>query len=158
MPYLLRRLLSTEPLSAALIARLALGCVMLPHGLQKTLGAFGGEGFRGTIDGFTQMGFPVAIALLVVLAESLGSLALIVGFLTRIAAFGILNVMIGAVALVHHQHGFFMNWQQQKSGEGFEYHLLAIALALVVLLVGAGRWSIDRWLMQRLVKRRGMMR
>jgi len=127
-----------------LILRLGLAIVILPHGLQKVVGWFGGAGLAGTYDRFTEgMGIPAVLAVLVIAAESLGSVALILGFLTRLAAFGILCVMVGAIAMVHWQHGFFMNWTGQKAGEGFEFHLLAITLALGLLIGGAGRWSID---------------
>jgi putative oxidoreductase len=143
------RLLRTSNDSAALVARLALGLVMLPHGAQKVLGWFGGEGLRATIDGMSQQGIPVALALAVVAGELLGSIALVAGLLGRLAAAGILLIMLGAIVLVHFEHGFFMNWTGAQSGEGFEYHLLAMGLALVVLIKGSGALSIDRALRRR---------
>ena len=127
-----------------MIVRLALGIVFLPHGLQKTLGLFGGGGFSGTMGFFTGQGMPAALVFLVILAESAGSLGLILGFLTRIAALGIGCVMVGAIFMVHLPNGFFMNWDGKQAGEGFEYHLLAIGMALALLLGGGGRASIDR--------------
>ena len=117
---------------------------MLPHGLQKTLGLFGGQGFSGTMAYFTGQGMLAALAFLVILAESAGSLGLIVGLLTRIAALGIGCVMVGAILTVHLPNGFFMNWFGNQKGEGFEYHLLAIGIALALLVGGGGRASIDR--------------
>jgi putative oxidoreductase len=141
---MLRKLISTSNDSIPLIARLTLGLVMLPHGLQKTLGLFGGHGFAGTMEYFTDtMGIPWIFALLAIAAESLGALALISGFLGRIAALGVAGVMAVAVATVHWQHGFFMNWSGAQPNEGFEYHLLALALALIVILRGSGRASVD---------------
>lgn len=126
------------------IIRIFLGAVMLPHGLQKTLGLFGGYGFDGTMGFMTsQVGMPWSIALLVVLGESLGALGLIVGFLTRFCAFGIACIMAGAIFLVHYHNGFFMNWTGQQTGEGFEYHLLAMGMALALMLLGGGKWSVD---------------
>jgi putative oxidoreductase len=93
---------------------------------------------------FTGMGIPVLFALLAIAAELLGSLGLIVGLLTRVAAFGILVNMVVAVLMVHGQFGFFMNWFGNQKGEGFEYHLLAIAIAVALMIEGGGRFSIDR--------------
>jgi putative oxidoreductase len=127
----MRWLFSTNAGWSGLILRLGLGIVMFPHGMQKLLGWFGGHGFAATYQQFTEgMHFPVIVAILVILAESLGSIGLIVGCLTRIAAFGILCNMVGAIAIVHWRNGFFMNWFGQQSGEGFEYHLLVIAMSL----------------------------
>ncbi len=148
---MLTRLLHTENDYGALVVRLALGIVMFPHGAQKVLGWFGGHGFAGTMNFFTEtMGLPYAVALLVVLAEFLGSLGLIVGALTRIAALGIGSVMVGAIAMVHLPHGFFMNWSGNQAGEGFEYHILAIGMSLALILRGAGALSVDRFLGRKL--------
>jgi putative oxidoreductase len=140
-----RRVLATEGDWGATVARVALGAVMLPHGAQKLLGWFGGYGFQGTM-GFltTQVGLPYPIALLVILIESIGALALVLGLAGRVVAAGVAAVMIGAVATVHLHNGFFMNWAGTQKGEGFEYHILAIALALVVILRGSGAASADR--------------
>jgi putative oxidoreductase len=137
-------LLRTEDSTSLMIVRLALGIVMLPHGLQKTLGLFGGMGFGGTMGAFTGQGISAPLAFLVILAESAGSLGLIVGLLTRIAALGVGSVMVGAIFMVHLPNGFFMNWFGKQAGEGFEYHLLAIGMALALLLGGGGRASLDR--------------
>lgn len=139
------RLFATTDSVPLLITRLGLGLVILPHGLQKMFGWFGGGGFSATMESFTaQMGIPVIFAFLAIMAEFLGSLGLIFGFLSRIAAFGILCNMTVAALLVHLPVGFFMNWSGQLQGEGYEFHLLAIALALSVIVGGAGRFSIDR--------------
>jgi putative oxidoreductase len=140
----MKSLLRTNDSWPLLIARLGLGVVMLPHGLQKTVGLFGGYGFSGTMGYFTSQGMPALLAFLVILSESAGSLGLIVGFLTRIAAFGCASVMLGAIAMVHWQNGFFMNWFGKQAGEGFEYHVLAIGLALALLVGGGGKASLDR--------------
>lgn len=135
---------------SGLILRVSLGVVMLPHGAQKLLGWFGGPGFSVAMAGFTdKMHIPAPLAVAVIAAESFGALGLIVGLCTRIAAFGILCDMIGAIALVHWHNGFFMNWAGTQAGEGFEYHLLAIAVSLVLLIAGAGRWSLDRLIADR---------
>ncbi len=127
------------------IVRLVLGVVFFAHGAQKMLGWFGGYGFHGTMGFFThQMGIPAPFAFLAICAEFFGGLGLIVGLLSRIAAFGIIVNMLVAIATVHHVNGFFMNWTGQQKGEGFEYHLLAIAMGLVILIKGAGALSVDR--------------
>jgi putative oxidoreductase len=142
---LVTTLLRTDGSATALIARLALGLVMFPHGAQKVLGWFGGYGFEGTMGFLTgQVGLPWVVALLVLAIEFLGSIALIVGAAGRLAALGIVAVMTGAIATSHVANGFFMNWSGQQPGEGFEYHLLAIALAAVVLVAGSGKASVDR--------------
>lgn len=140
------KLINTDDNIASLIARVVLGIVILPHGLQKLLGLFGGAGFTGTMGFFTGQGLPAALAFLVIIGESFGSLGLIFGFIGRFCAFGIMLVMLGAVMMVHLKVGFFMNWTGRQPGEGFEYHLLAIGLGLIVLLKGSGAFSIDRWL------------
>ena len=141
---MLRKVLSTQDNVAPLVMRVMLGVVFFPHGAQKVLGWFGGYGLEGTLNFFTQtMGIPLVFALLVIAAEFFGALGLIVGFLTRIAAFGIASVMAGAIFMVHLQHGFFMNWAGKQAGEGFEYHLLALALAVALMIVGGGKASVD---------------
>jgi len=142
---LLGRMLATEGDWGATVARVALGGVMLPHGAQKLLGWFGGFGFHATM-GFltTQVGLPYPIAVLVILIESFGGLFLVLGLGGRVMAAGVAAVMVGAVVTTHLANGFFMNWAGTQRGEGFEYHILAFALALVVMLRGSGAMSVDR--------------
>ena len=140
----MKTLMYTQDNIAYFIARVFLGIVILPHGLQKTLGMFGGYGFSDTVNFFTAMGMPVVVAYLIIIGESLGSLGLIFGFLGRVGAFGITLTMLGAIFMVHIHNGFFMNWSGNQQGEGFEFHLLAIGLALIVLVKGSGKWSVDR--------------
>ena len=140
-----RKLISTSDDFAPTVARLVLGVVMFAHGAQKMLGWFGGYGFTGTMGFFTQMlHIPAPLAFLAICAEFFGGLGLIVGLLGRVAAFGILMNMLVAIFTVHIQNGFFANWSGQQKGEGIEYHLLAIALALVVMIKGSGALSADR--------------
>jgi putative oxidoreductase len=141
---MLKKLMQTDDDVGMMIVRLALGIVMFPHGAQKLLGWFGGGGFSGTMQGMTQMGLPAVVVFLVIIAEFFGSLSLLTGFLGRIGAFGVLCVMLGAIFLVHLPHGFFMNWSGSQKGEGFEYHLLAIGIALAIIVKGSGALSIDR--------------
>ena len=144
--YLLQSVLRTSSAWAPLIARLALAIVIFPHGAQKVLGWFNGRGFEATMDLFTNtMHIPVLFAVLAIVAEFLGPLGLFVGLGTRVAAFGIACIMAVA-ALMHAQHGFFMNWHATQTGEGIEFHILAIGLAVALMISGAGRLSLDRLL------------
>lgn len=146
----LAALLGTSNDVTLTLLRLTLGLIMLPHGLQKTIGLFGGYGFQGTMGFFTSMGIPAVLAFLAIAAESAGAIALIAGFGTRIAAFGVGTVMAVAVLTVHRANGFFMNWYGNQKGEGFEYHLLAIGIALALIIRGAGRFSVDRAIADKL--------
>jgi putative oxidoreductase len=140
----LRKLLSTPNDLTLTLVRLVLGIVFFAHGAQKMLGWFGGYGFHGTMGFFTHQGIPAPLAFLAICAEFFGGLGLIVGLLSRIAAFGIMVNMLVAIVTVHRFNGLFMNWFGNQKGEGYEYHLLAIALCLVVMIKGAGALSIDR--------------
>ena len=140
----MRKILSTSNDFTLTIVRLVLGVVFFIHGAQKMLGWFGGFGFSGTMGFFTQqLHVPAPFAFLAICAEFFGGLGLLVGLLSRVAAFGILCNMVVAVLTVHIHNGFFMNWTGKQKGEGYEYHLLAIALLLVVMIKGAGAFSID---------------
>lgn len=140
----LQLLLQTNSSAGPLVARLALGLVFLPHGLQKTFGLFGGHGFSGTMQFFTGTAhIPALFAFLAIAAEFAGAIGLIVGLLSRVAAFGIACVMVVAIATVHGANGFFMNWAGTQKGEGFEYHILALGLALAIMIQGAGKASLD---------------
>lgn len=146
-----RYLLGTERDPGALIARLALAGVFFPHGAQKVLGWFGGYGLSGTYGFFTQqMGIPAPFALAAIFTEFLAPLALVLGIGSRLAALGIAAIMVVATLTVHLPHGFFMNWSGSQAGEGFEYHLLALALALVVIVKGGGLGALDARLAKRL--------
>ena len=144
---MLKKLFQTNDDAALLVLRVVLGAVFFPHGMQKLFGWFGGPGFSGTMDMFTtKMAIPAVFAFLAIMAEGLGSLGLITGFLTRVAAFGITVNMIVAVYLLHWQNGFFMNWFGNQKGEGFEYHLLVIAIGIALMIKGGGKWSVDKGL------------
>lgn len=146
MKQTLIRFIATGEDTGLALARIVLGLVFLPHGAQKLLGLFGGHGFMGTMNYFMSTGLPAPFAFLVIMAESLGALALVLGLFGRFMAFGIAMVMAGAIAMVHFQHGFFMNWFGTQQGEGFEFHLLALGLALLVMFNGSGRFSLDRFI------------
>ena len=137
-------LLGTDANVVGLILRYTLAVVMFPHGAQKVLGWFGGYGFKPTMQFFTSAGIPPLLALLALAAEFLGPLGLAVGLLTRVAAFGLFCVMLVAIITTHGRHGLFMNWYGNQKGEGFEYHLLALGIALALIIMGGGAWSLDR--------------
>jgi putative oxidoreductase len=140
-----RKLMVTTDDWTLTLLRLVLGVIFFVHGAQKTLGWFGGYGFSGTMGFFTNMmHIPAPFAFLAICAEFLGGLGLIVGLLGRVAAFGISVNMIVAVLMIHSHFGFFMNWTGQQRGEGFEYHLLAVAVAIVIMVKGSGAFSADR--------------
>ncbi|MGH9356997.1 MAG: DoxX family protein [Terriglobia bacterium] len=146
----MRSIFNTRADFVLTVMRLVLGVVFFAHGAQKMLGWFGGNGFRATMGFFVHgMHIPAPFAFLVICAEFFGGIGLLVGFLTRIAAFGLLCDMFVALFLVHAQNGFFMNWSGKKHGEGFEYHLLALALLFAMLIRGAGTFSVDRLLSRR---------
>lgn len=141
---ILKKIMKTESSYAPLIARLALGITIFPHGAQKLLGWYGGYGFNGTMDFFTSQGIPYLIALLPIIAEFFGALGLITGVLTRVAAFGVGATMLVASLMMHVQHGFFMNWFGNQKGEGVEFFILAIGLSVSLMITGAGNLSGDK--------------
>jgi len=140
----LRRVLHTDDDYVLMLTRVVLGIIFLAHGAQKVFGWFGGPGFDQTMKAFVRMGIPAFLAVMAILTEFLGGIGLLVGLLSRVAAVGVAMIMVVAVSLVHAQNGFFMNWSGTQRGEGFEYHLLALAAAFLVLVRGAGAWSLDR--------------
>ena len=140
------RLLATSSSPAPAVARIVLGLVMFPHGAQHALGWFGGFGFAGTFGWMTgTLGIPGPLAALAIVTELLAPVALVLGLGGRIAAAGIAGLMAVA-ASTHAANGFFMNWfgGMKAGAEGYEYHLLAITLAAVVMIAGSGAWSLDR--------------
>src|SRR5438552_3197194 len=127
-----------------LISRLTIGLILFPHGAQKMLGAFGGYGFTATMGFFTSMlHLPWLIGFIVIVIEFIGSLSLIAGFASRIWSALIIIEMVGAIITTHLPNGFFMNWAGNQKGEGYEFHLLLIGIALAVLINGSGKFSVD---------------
>jgi putative oxidoreductase len=150
---MLKNLINTDGSIAGAILRLILGIVFFAHGAQKMLGWFGGYGFHGTMGFFTgTLHIPAPFAVLAIMAEFLGGLGLIVGLLTRVAAFGIGVNMLVAIVAVHAANGFFLNWSGTQKGEGFEYHLLVLAIVAYLMIRGAGALSVDRALTSRTVR------
>lgn len=127
-----------------LILRLTLGIIIWPHGAQKLLGMFGGGGFEGTMGFFTGMlHLPWIVGFLVIIIEFFGSLMIIAGFATRAWAIAMIGLFIGIIFTAHIPNGFFMNWMGAQAGEGYEYHLLVIGIALALLVGGSGKFSVD---------------
>lgn len=146
---MLQKFFKTDSDLGSLILRVVAGIVMFPHGAQKLLGWFGGFGFTGTMGYFVGLGIPSPIAFLIIIGESLGALGLIFGFLTRLSAFGIGIIMFGA-AVIHSQYGFFMNWFANQQGEGYEFHLLYVAISIVLFIKGGGKASVDSLIEEKL--------
>ena len=145
-----KKLINTDNDLATTVIRVMLGVVFFPHGMQKLIGWYDGYGFTGSMGFFTDtLHIPALFAFLAIMAEGLGSLGLITGLLTRVAAFGIGVNMVVAVYMLHWQHGFFMNWFGQQKGEGFEFHLLVIAMAIMLIIKGGGALSVDRVLAEK---------
>ena len=140
----MKKIFQTNESNATTIIRIVLGVILFPHGAQKMLGWFGGYGFDGTMSFLTgTAGLPWIMAFLVIAIEFFGAISLIVGFATRIVAVGIISLFAGIVFTSHLQNGFFMNWAGNLKGEGYEYHLLIIGMAIALLVSGGGKWSID---------------
>ena len=145
---LLRRLMATDHNWAMTVVRITVGVVFFAHGAQKMLGWFGGRGFAGTMEYFAGMHIPPFFGFVAICSEFFGGLCLIAGLLTRPAALGIFVDMVVAVALVHGANGFFMDWERTKGSEGYEYHLLVLAMTVALMIMGAGAASIDRLISQ----------
>ena len=144
MKNLMKKLLSTHPTIGSTIVRFTLGAILFPHGAQKLLGLFGGYGYSATMESFTvQMGLPSIIAFSVIMIEFFGSISLVLGFFSRFWALSIAVMFLGIIFTTQLEHGFFMNWFGNKKGEGYEYSLLIIGLALATVINGSGKWSID---------------
>ena len=140
-----KKLLNTNDDPTLTVLRLVLGVLFFAHGAQKALGWFGGYGYTATMNLFTEnLHIPAVFAFLAICAEFLGALGLILGLLGRVAAFGIVMNMAVAIAIVHLPNGLFMNWSGQQKGEGFEFHLLVLAICVTLMVHGSGAWSLDR--------------
>lgn len=147
MTDLKRNILKTQNEWTGFIIRLTLGIVLLPHGAQKLLGLFGGFGFTGTMDFFTtQVGLPWVVGFSVILIEFFGSLALIIGFASRLWSVAIIFLFLGIMGTTQLEHGFFMNWFGTQNGEGSEYSLLIIGISIAILVNGSGKYSLDNLL------------
>jgi len=113
--------------------------------MQKLFRSFGGWGIKKSLKQLTLKKIPKFIAWLVIVGQSFGSIALVAGFLGRIAAGGLFIISTGAL-IVHLPDGWAMNWFGEKKGERIEYHVMLLSLLLIVILRGSGAMSIDLWL------------
>ena len=144
------KLFNTSDSWTMVVLRVVLGLVVFPHGAQKLLGWFGGYGFSGSMNYFTNtVGLPWIIGFLVIILEFFGALALIAGVTTRILAAFYIVIAIGIIFTSSIQYGFFMNWFGNQGGEGYEYFLLWIGIAIVLLFNGGGKYSFDKLLSER---------
>jgi len=141
---MLKTLVATDNSPAQLLVRLALGVVIFPHGAQKVLGWFGGPGYGATITAFSALGFPFWAIILLMVSEVCGSLLLVLGLFTRVWALTIGTAIAICLKTNHLQHGFFMNWFGQQQGEGYEFHLLVLGIAMALVFRGGGMLSLDR--------------
>jgi putative oxidoreductase len=140
-----KNLLNTTDDAAMLVLRILLGIVFVPHGMQKIMG------YSATMESFTShLGIPAILAFFAIMAEVLGPIGLISGFLTRVAAFAISVNMVVCVYLMHWQNGFFMNWFGNQKGEGYEFHILVITIGLALMIRGGGKWSLDKVIADRI--------
>jgi putative oxidoreductase len=140
-------LLSTNADWTLTLFRTILGVVFFAHGAQKLLGWFGGPGLKETLRTMHEtLGLPAPFTCAALATEFFGGLGLIAGLLSRIAAIGIFVVMLTAIVMVSGRYGLFLNWFGDRKGHGYEYHLLAIALAVVIIVRGSGAMSLDRLL------------
>ncbi len=143
------KIFSTNNDLVGLIIRLTLGLIVFPHGAQKMLGLFGGYGFTGTMNFFTgTVHLPWIIGFLVIIIEFVGTLSIIAGFASRIWAAVMIPLFIGIIITTHLENGFFMNWFGNQKGEGYEFDLLVIGLALATFISGSGKYSVDRLLLR----------
>jgi putative oxidoreductase len=147
---MLHQVLSAKNDWTGVVLRVMLGVVVAAHGAQKLLGWFGGYGFEGTMQYFTDtVGLPWLVGFGVILLESFGALLLIAGLGSRLLGAAMALLFVGIILTTHAQHGFFMNWFGNGSGEGMEFSLLAIGLSAGLVCNGSGRYSLDQLLTHR---------
>jgi putative oxidoreductase len=147
---MIKTLLQTHSDYVYTFLRIIAGIIVFPYGMQKLFGwfsapGFGAPGIKGSLEQLTARNIPKFIAWLIIIGQSFGSIALISGFLGRIAAGGLFIIFTGAV-VVHLPDGWTLNWFGSKKGEGIEYFVLLLSLLLVIVLKGSGALSIDFWL------------
>lgn len=144
------KLLYTGDSYSSFFLRISLGSVMLAHGLQQTIGLLGGVGLVQKLNYYNSLGVPRFIGTLGILVITVGSILLILGYETRLMGFCIGLFLLTALFMGHHiQNGFFMNWESERPGEGYEYHILGLGISLALILYGGGKLSVDRYLSHR---------
>jgi len=144
------KLFETSESYAPLFLRVILGLVILMHGMQKLFGCFGGLGFSKTMLFFTEsVGLPWIMGFLLIILETVGAIALITGLATRVFAFFYIILPLGMIFTTHLKNGFFMNWFGTLKGEGYEYFILWIGIALALLILGGGKYAIDKMFIEK---------
>jgi putative oxidoreductase len=146
---MIEKLLHTDPDYAWTFLRIIAVLIVVPYGMQKLFGWFGGPGIDGTLKDLASRRIPRSIGWLIIIGQSCGSAALLSGFLSRVAAGGLVVIFIGAV-VVHLRDGWMMNWYGRKSGEGIEYFVMQLSLLILIILKGAGALSVDLWLVRKI--------
>ncbi|TGK33411.1 DoxX family protein [Leptospira gomenensis] len=147
---MIQNFFSTKESLSPLFLRIGLSICIFPHGAQKALGWFGGVGWEAAMDFFVNTAeFPAFLAVLAIVSEFFGSIALALGLFTRLAAFGI-TCTLAVAGWTHREIGFFMNWFGNQGGEGFEYHILAVSMGISLVLLGGGSYSLDSWISDRI--------
>ncbi|MBV8389169.1 MAG: DoxX family protein [Mucilaginibacter sp.] len=145
---MLQKLLQTNTDYVCLLLRVVAGIIIFPYGMQKLFGWFNGPGIKGTLEDLKSKKIPLFIAWLIIIGQSLGSIALIFGVMGRIAAGGNFIIFTGAL-IVHAPDGWSLNWFNKKKGEGIEYFVLLLTLLLVIVIEGSGAFSVDLWLLDK---------
>lgn len=142
---LINKVFATNAGWGAVALRVPVGVIFAAHGAQKLFGWFGGYGLQGTAGWLESIGLApgILMALLAGGAEFFGGLALIVGVLTRPAAFALVIAMLVAIFKVHFANGLFM------ANNGYEFGLALLAASVALLISGAGRASVDELISQR---------
>ena len=142
---MVQKILSTNAGWGALALRIPVGIIFAAHGAQKLFGWFGGYGLEGTGGWMDSIGLSpgVVMAFLAGAAEFFGGIALVLGLLTRPAAFALSIAMLVAIFAVHFQNGLFM------SNNGYEFGLALLAASVSLLFSGAGKASVDSMLAKR---------
>jgi putative oxidoreductase len=146
MKELIKKITLTENRISPLILRITLALVLWPHGAQLLAGLFGGYGYTGSMAYLQSTGLPYIIAFLVIFLLFFGTLFILLGLFTRAFAAVFILMFIGMIVTVHQPNGFFMNWAGNQKGEGFEYHLLMIGIAIALIVTGGGKLSVDAYI------------
>ncbi|WCN11025.1 DoxX family protein [Marinomonas mediterranea] len=143
---LIRTVFNSNAGIASLILRLPVGIIFMAHGAQKLFGMFGGYGLEGTGQWMASIGMEPGylMALLAGGTEFFGGLALVLGLLVRPASLGLAFTMIIAIVTVHLSNGLFM------ANNGYEYALSLLAVTVSLIFSGAGSYSVDRVIADKL--------
>jgi putative oxidoreductase len=142
---MIETLLHTDADYVCTFVRIIAGIIIFPYGMQKLFGWFGGPGLKASLLQLIARKIPTPIAWLIVIGQSVGSVALIAGVFGRLAAGGLFIIFTGAL-VVHSPDGWAMNWFRAKNGEGIEYFVMLLALLLIIIVRGSGAMSFDRLL------------